>query len=329
VAAAFGEKREVNNRAQIRMLSERRLHMHDGPIDLIVEAFGAPHEVEAAYRNATKRFLTVLDELCGELEFLRRPVSEDGRTPSGSAAQRMFAAVRPYATRMFITPMAAVAGAVAEEILEAMTSSACLTRAYVNNGGDIALHLAASEHFTVGMVELRDHPLDPAPDLTFRKSQDVGHPRSCGLFGSTVIDFQQPIRGIATSGWRGRSFSLGIADAVTVLAETAAMADAAATVIANAVDLPGHHAIGRIPACELAPDSDLGDLLVTQSVGQLTSAEINDALERGIQIAESLRASKLVHAAALNLQGGVRVLSPEHSITSLSNSGPMGSLVHA
>ena len=48
------------------------------------------------------------------------------------------------------------------------------------------------------------------------------------------------MRGIATSGWRGRSFSLGIADAVTVLAATAAEADAAATMIANAVDLPGH-----------------------------------------------------------------------------------------
>ena len=66
------------------------------------------------------------------------------------------------------------------------------------------------------------------------------------------------MRGIATSGWRGRSFSLGIADAVTVLADRAAAADAAATIIANAVDLPGHPAIVRVPACELAPDSDLG-----------------------------------------------------------------------
>jgi uncharacterized protein len=326
VAAAFGEKREVNKRAQIRMLADgRRLHMHDGPIDLIVEAFGAPNEVEAAYRSATQRFLNVLDELCGELEFLRQPASEDGRPPSGSIAQRMLAAVRPYATRMFITPMAAVAGAVAEEILEAMTNAARLTRAYVNDGGDIALHLAAGEHFTVGMVELRDHP----PDPTFRKLQDAGHPRSCGLFGSTVIDFQQPIRGIATSGWRGRSFSLGIADAVTVLSDKAAMADAAATVIANAIDLPGHSAIDRVRARELDPDSDLGDLLVTQSVGQLTYKEINDALERGIQVAESLRAAELVHAAALNLQGEVRVLSREHSITSLNIPRPIGSLLHA
>ena len=67
------------------------------------------------------------------------------------------------------------------------------------------------------------------------------------------------MRGVATSGWRGRSFSLGIADAVTVLAATAAAADAAATIIANAVDLPGHPAIARRPASELEDDSDLGD----------------------------------------------------------------------
>jgi ApbE superfamily uncharacterized protein (UPF0280 family) len=67
---------------------------------------------------------------------------------------------------------------------------------------------------------------------------------------------------VATSGWRckgkgGRSFSFGIADAVTVLAGSAAAADAAATVIANAVDLPGHGAITRRPASAIDPDSDL------------------------------------------------------------------------
>jgi hypothetical protein len=314
VASAFGEECEVNNRAQIRKLPDgRRLHMHDGPIDLIVEAFGAQSEIEAAYKAATQRFVNVLDELCGELEFLRRPACDDGSLPSGKVARRMLAAVSPYASGMFITPMAAVAGAVAEEILDAITDAACLTRAYVNDGGDIALHLAAGEHFTVGMVELRD----AHPDPTLRQLQDAGDTLSCSLFGSSIIDFEQPIRGIATSGWRGRSFSLGIADSVTVLADKAAMADAAATVIANAIDLPGHRAISRVRARELDLDSDLGDLLVTRSVGRLTSTEISEALERGIQVAESLRASKLIHASALSLQGEVRVLAREYSLTSL------------
>ena len=46
----------MNSRAQIRLLPDgRRLHLQDGPIDLIVEAFGAPGEVENAYRAACAR----------------------------------------------------------------------------------------------------------------------------------------------------------------------------------------------------------------------------------------------------------------------------------
>jgi uncharacterized protein len=281
----------VNNRAQIRMLPDgRRLHMHDGPIDVIVEAFGDPDEIALAYRAAADRFVEILDELCGELAFLRRPARDDGDLPSGAIARRMLAAVRPYASQTFITPMAAVAGAVAEELLEIMISAAKLSRAYVNDGGDISFHLAPGEKFVVGMVELPDR---------------------ASLFGTTTIKSGDPIRGIATSGWRGRSFSLGIADAVTILADTAAMADAAATVVANAVDLPAHPRVVRVRACDLAPDSDLGERLVTQSVGELTPDEIRDALEAGIRVAESLCDSGLIRAAALNLQGETRVIGAE------------------
>ena len=296
-------------RAQIRMLPDgRRLHMQDGPIDLIVEGFGQVSEIEAAYHAAAGRFATVLDELCSELTFLHQFATVDGPQPIGSVARRMAGAVRPYAARHFITPMAAVAGAVAEEILEAMTTSANLSRAYVNDGGDIALHLAPSEKFVVGMVERLDEP---------------------SLFGTTMIDFEQPIRGIATSGWGGRSFSLGIADAVTVLADTASMADAAATIIANAVDLPGNAKIGRVRACDLAPDSDLGERLVTQSVGQLSSYEICEAIAAGERVAESLRLVGLIRAAALNLQGEVRAVGVEAGSRLIGISAPNRSLVHA
>jgi uncharacterized protein len=281
----------MNNRAQIRMLPDgRRLHMHDGPIDVIVEAFGDAGEIALAYRAAADRFIEILDELCGELAFLRRPARDDGDLPSRAIARRMLAAVRPYASQTFITPMAAVAGAVAEELLEIMTSAAKLSRGYVNDGGDISFHLAPGEKFVVGMVELPDR---------------------ASLFGTTTIKSGDPIRGIATSGWRGRSFSLGIADAVTILADTAAMADAAATVVANAVDLPAHPRVVRVRACDLAPDSDLGERLVTQSVGELTPDEIRDALEAGIRVAESLCDSGLIRAAALNLQGETRVIGAE------------------
>ena len=278
----------MTGRAQITLLPDgRRLHLHDGPIDLIVEAFGSVCEIELAYRAAAKRFVNVLDELCIELSLLRQPAREGGPRVEGVIAKRMVAAVAPYGSWSFITPMAAVAGAVAEEVLGVMTSAANLSRAYVNNGGDIALHLAPDEHFVVGMVE---------------------RPDRLSLFGTATLDSAQPVRGIATSGWRGRSFSLGIADAVTVLADRAAVADAAATIIANGVDLPGHASVTRIPACDLAPDSDLGDTLVTQAVGDLPDEDVCVALDAGQIVAERLARVRLIHSAALHLGGQTRIV---------------------
>jgi hypothetical protein len=279
----------MNLRAQIRLLPDgRRLHLHDGPIDLIVEAFGTQQQIKAAYRAACERFVTVLDELCRELSLLRQPCLEESPWPQGSVARRMMAAVRPYAPEYFITPMAAVAGAVAEEILAAMVSAAELSRAYVNNGGDIALHLRAGEQFVVGMVERPDRP---------------------SLMGTTTLHASDAVRGIATSGWRGRSFSLGIADAVTVLADHAAAADAAATIIANAINLAGHPSIIRVAARDLQPDSDLGDRLVTQAVGDLTAREVDQALAAGAFVADRLLRIGLIRSAALSLRGNTRVVN--------------------
>lgn len=287
----------MRERAQITFLPDsRRLHLHDGPIDLIIEAFGDAHEVQVANRAAASRFVTVLDELCSELSFLRQRARTAGPQPYGVIAKRMFEAVVPYCAQTFITPMAAVAGAVAEEISDSMNCAARLSRAYVNNGGDIALYLAPGESFVIGMVD---------------------RPDQASLFGNVELCSTRPVRGIATSGWRGRSFSLGIADAVTVLADRAARADAAATIIANAVDLPGHPGIVRLPAHDLAPDNDLGERLVTQDVGELTAGEIAQALGAGVDVAESLRAEGLIHAAALRLRGETRLVragfASEHS----------------
>ena len=296
-------------RAQMRMLADgRRLHLQDGPIDLIVEAFGAKGELDAAYQAARARFVNVLDELCGELTFLRQECCRDAEWPRGLVARRMVAAVIPYATECFITPMAAVAGAVAEEILSTMVGAAQLSRAYVNDGGDIALHLCEGEKFVIGMIE---------------------RPDRASLFGMLTLTGDGPVRGVATSGWRGRSFSLGIADAVTVLADRAAAADAAATIIANAVDLPGHPAIVRVPACDLAPDSDLGTREVTQSVGPLAEAEVDRALVAGMHTAERLRRMGLIRAAALNLCGETRLVGAAAEAKLISSVEQERSLVHA
>lgn len=272
---------------QIALLSDgRRLHLQDGPIDLIIEARGREHEVRAAYAAAACRFTGLLDELCAELPELRA-AAEQSTSLKGVVARRMHAAVAPYAADCFITPMAAVAGSVAEEILGAMLGAASLDRVYVNNGGDIALRLGRGEHFSVGLMDRPDRD---------------------GVMRTMRVDADDPVRGIATSGRHGRSFSLGIADAVTVLAATASQADAAATIIANAVDLPGHPAIIRQPANELQPDSDLGARLVTRAVGELEDSEIATALESGAECARQLFDRGLIEGAVLRLCGDMLVI---------------------
>ncbi len=264
--------------AQITWLPDgTRLHMHHGPIDLIVGAEG-PGRAQAL-RQGAGRFETILDELVGELPLLRQPLAVD--RPQGPVARRMCHAVAPFAAH-FVTPMAAVAGAVADEVLAAMRQGTDLTKAYVNNGGDIAFHLRPGAQINA---------YGPAGSIAFRESDTP--------------------RGLATSGWRGRSHSLGIACAVTVAAKTAAAADVAATLIANAVDLPGHPAISRCPARDLSPDSDLGERLVTTHVESLSPAEIDQALGVGTLRARTLLSRNLICGATLSLQGEIRTVAPE------------------
>ena len=165
----------------------RRLHLHHGPIDLILQAWGSPRARAPPTPPPTPASSTILEELTAELPALRSPAPH---AFAGPVARAMAAAIAPHRPA-FITPMAAVAGAVADEILAHMTAAAPLARAYVNDGGDIALHLAPGETLTAAIA---------------------------GAATRTTIAHADPVRGIATSGWRGRSFSLGIADAVTVLA---------------------------------------------------------------------------------------------------------------
>ena len=182
--------------------------------------------------------------------------------------------------------MICVAGSVADHILESMLHNNTLSRAYVNNGGDIALWLAPDESFTIGICE---------------------NTQTARIGSQLEIQARHRVGGIATSGWQGRSHSLGIADAVTVLAETAASADVAATIIANAVDLPGSDCIQRTPAVELSPDSDLGERLVTVAVDKLAQPLINSALDRGEQRAMQLLSKGFITSAYINLQAHHRV----------------------
>lgn len=276
-----------------------RWRFQHGPIELILQADGDVGACEAAYTACWLRFQTLLAELVGELRQLRRPAAEllacSLAAVSGPVAVRMLRTCQPFARERFLTPMAAVAGAVAEELIE-LCKRPGVRRAYINNGGDIALHLEPAESYRVGIWS----NLDRHPGV-----EGAG----CGLDGDFAIDAAMPVRGIATSGWRGRSFSLGIADSVTVLAAGAASADAVATLVANAVDCD-FEGITRVPADRLKDDTDLGGLPVTVAVPPLPATAIAEALQSGRAEAEHWRDRGLLHSAVLILQGRAEVVLP-------------------
>lgn len=263
-----------------------RWHYQHGPIDLVIRAEGNATVVAQAHEQAWERFCTVLHELVAELPALRAPVGADCAV-NGVIARRMWAACAPYRAG-FITSMAAVAGSVAQEILTCYELEG-IDRAWVNNGGDIALHMAPGQSVSVGVYS----------DLAKLDAAQLRN--GLVLDGQLRIDSTMPVRGVATSGWRGRSHSLGIADSVTVLAATAAQADAAATIVANAVNVQDAR-VSRMPAWLVRDDSDLGALPVTVEVPTLPLTQVRTALQRGLQKAQELQSRGLLWFALLACQ---------------------------
>ncbi|WP_213954556.1 UPF0280 family protein [Variovorax sp. dw_954] len=286
-------------------LDNHRLHWSHGPIDIVAEAHGAPDVVAEAHEAAWQRFGTVLGELVGELPALRQPVGAHCAV-KGVAACRMWRACEPFRAG-FITPMAAVAGSVAQELISFYQRPG-IERAWLNNGGDIALHLASGQSARVGLFA----------DIARFDPRDAGRIDVDGHFDITA---DMPVRGVATSGWRGRSFSLGIADSATVLAATAAQADAAATIIGNAVNVDDA-GIHRRPASECKDDSDLGDIPVTVGVDTLPPAQVRRALDAGVARARELQRAGLIFSAVLVCQNQHRVVEPLCSIAAAPESAP-------
>lgn len=271
-------------------LDAERWHFQHGPIDIVLAVEGEPEQVGIALDKAWTHFGHILPDLAAQLPLLRRPV-EGSCHLQGAVAPRMWQACLPYAACEFITPMAAVAGAISDEVIGLIAGTAGITRAYANNGGDIALHLGPGTSYRIGLF---------ADIARYQGQVD-------DLDGRFLIDSAMPVRGVATSGWQGRSLSMGIADSVTVLAATAAQADAAATMVANHVDTK-HDAIQRAPADTVKDDSDLGSRLVTVEVGQLPHVVVAQALENGAQYAARLVQAGHIYAAVLTLQGQSRVV---------------------
>ena len=273
-------------------LSQGRRHFQHGPIDIIAYAEGDPASVVQAHEAAWQRFGKILPELVDELAELRQPVRSAGRL-KGPIAQSMWQACKACLidsdADTFLTPMAAVAGSVAQD-LSACYQAPGIRRAWINNGGDIALHLTENTAFSIGLF---------ADVARLDEQQLIAGVQTDAVF---KVEHGMGIAGVATSGWRGRSFSLGIADSVTVFAASASQADAAATMIANAVNVVDAR-IKRQPASALKDDSDLGQQLVTVAVPDLSRDEIHEALEAGLKKAHTLKQNGLICACVLSCQG--------------------------
>ena len=183
-----------------------------------------------------------------------------------------------------LTPLAAVAGTLADFVADWLVDQG-MTWVIVNNGGDIAIRLAAGETARVGV----------RPDI---RSQTIG----------TILELNDRRRawGVNTSGLGGRSLTRGIASAVTVVADCSAMADAAATAIANhcIVQDPRIH---QVPAEQLDPNTDIPGLAVTADVGPLDRWAIDTALNRGLNHAARLVQRGVIDDALITVKGHSRM----------------------
>lgn len=275
-----------------------RLYLRHGPIDVFLSVECKNRELEyEAYRAVANRFHTILEELSGELSLLRSAITAGSPVPEGEIAKSQYYAARNFSFDYFVTPMICVAGAIADYLVRVVLDTVPATRVFANNGGDIAVNLFHGRHFDFAICN----------DLKRGTLRDT-----------IIINQSDCIGGIATSGWSGRSHSLGIADAVTVLASSAVIADAAATLIANAVDLPGSKKVTRVAARELAPDSDLGEKLVTVDVADLDGFEKQTALSSGASVAKEMLACGLIKTAYLSLQSNSVVVCDTKSDNKLS-----------
>ena len=262
-------------------LGPSRQRFVDGPIDLVIDIDADPRATTAAFDLAYLEFVEVLPTLVDELGTLRSPTT-DPRPLNGEIAKAMRTSAARCSGGAFSTPMIAVAGAVADFINRAIGHVDGVRKATVNNGGDIALTLNDDQSTVIGVVE---------------------NLAAARLAGRVEITADSPVRGIATSGHAGRSLSLGIADSVTVFAGDAALADAAATFIANRVDLDDHSGIDRRAADSIDEGAALGAALVPTLIPALHPEDATRALDNGAEAARRLHTEGTIEAAFLALQG--------------------------
>lgn len=250
-----------------------------GPVQMSVRAERNGQPLGREWRRLEQLVNDWLSDLKRHLEEARKPWPQVEQTSQYPKALRLMHNAVQSTGDPTLTSMAAVAGTISEMLCNYLTERGA-TKVLVNNGGDIAVHLGKGESTRVGII----------PRLGAQPSHYV------------QLSSASAIKGIATSGFGGRSFTLGIADAAVALAAKPSTADACATVLANAVNVESP-LIERIQARELDPVTDIPDLWVTTKILPLTE-EIKDcALENGMKKARKMVDSKLLLGAVLFLDG--------------------------
>ena len=254
-----------------------------GPMRLVIQCWRQNGVALQAAMAAGKVAFSFLEQVAMHRELLKQPAGNIDENPKNAIACKMVHSAKAIGDAD-LTPMAAVAGTLADAVADWLFERG-MTRVIVDNGGDVAIRLAKGESARVGL-------------RTDVRSQAIGY--------ILCLDDRNQAWGINTSGLGGRSFTRGIATAVTAVANCSSMADAAATAIANACFVKDANII-QVPAERIAPDTDLRGIPVTVAVGSLSTAKINTALQNALCKAENLTQKGMIHGALVVAKGKIVV----------------------
>ncbi len=261
------------------LLGDDTILVECGPMRMFIDGSLRGVRMPDECALAADRAIGFLQQIADHKESIRAPFREVAEPPENLLTHVMWKAVSLVGDED-LTPMAAVAGTIADAVADFLEDRG-LTKIVVNNGGDVAIRLRQGEAASVGI-----RPDVNSGELTYR---------------ITIIP-ETGIRGVCTSGLGGRSFTRGTASAATVFASRAAIADAAASAVANATYIESP-AVRRCPAETIDPNTDLKGVDITTAVGDLTSGEIDRALKQGIRRAEELVDRHVITGACVAVKG--------------------------
>ncbi len=268
--------------SRILTLDDRVVLVECGPMRMFIDGSYEGVRQPELCRRAAETAIGFLEEIANHWDALKMPAISYSAGPEGLLAHTMWLAAFTIGDSD-LTPMAAVAGTIADATADFLAESG-LTRVIVNNGGDVAVRMSKGEEVYVGI----------RPDVNLPR---VSH--------RLLLHSEDGVGGICTSGLGGRSFTRGVASAATVFANRAAIADAAATSVANATSIKTAE-VDRQFADKIDPDTDLKSIEVTTSVGSLSEDEIDTALGQGIARSEELVSRGLIKGSCVAVKSRMR-----------------------